>query len=210
MRAKRLLTGTTILIIWLLSSGLAVSAEIENLVGHGDFEFAADMGQWNWDAQDVAGSMIIDKKDAATGKASLFIEILDMGGAAAHRPNPSYNERFTLKKGETYTFSACLKAEEERGIVMKVRQFEVWTVCSQKTVRVGTEWEEYHLTFTSQEDVQGLAGLCFNNTGSETNYWIDNVWFYEGEYEPTLPVVKRAVTATGKLLATWAAIRTQY
>ena len=169
----------------------------------------------NWNSKNVLvtgagliGSMAIDsKEDAATGDVSLFIEILDLGAASAHRPNPSYKERLSLEKGNTYTFSACLKAEEPRDIVLKVRLFDVWTVCSQKRVSVGTEWDEYYLTFTSQEDVQAQAGLCFNNTGSETNYWIDNVWFYEGEYEPMLPGVERAVAASGKILNTWAAIK---
>ena len=208
MKARCLSVIATALMVWSLSSGSAISAEIENLVLNGDFELAGDLSHWSWDAQDAIGSLTIDnKEEAATGEASLFAEILDLGAALPHRPNPGYNDRLSLEKGSTYTFSACLKAEEERDVAMKVRLFELWTVCSQKTVSVGTEWQEHYLTFTAQQDADALAGLCFNNTGSDVSYWIDNVWFYEGEYVPASPFVDQAVMSAGKISNTWAAIK---
>ena len=206
MRVKYSLFSVVVLVSWFLSSGFAISDEIENMILHGDFEQDADLGQWGLDAKGAVATMTRDRKDSAMGESSLFIEILSLDPGFAHVPNPSYNQRLTFEEGETYTCSAFFKAEEKRDVAIKIRKFEVWTVCSQKTVNVGTEWEEHYLTFTSEEDVEALAGLCFNNTGSDVSYWIDDVKFYEGKYEPTFPGVK-AVTARDKLAAKWAEIK---
>lgn len=180
--------------------------EIENLARGGDFENDADLGQWSFWRDGGAATFTIDEKNAAIGKASAFMDITKASPPEPWAPGLTQLP-FNIKKGKTYTFSAFLKAEKNRELVLEVRfhgngqtpQF------LNKRVTVGTEWEEQWGTFTAQES-SSPVGILFVNTGSKVSYWIDGVRFYEGEYVPTKPGEK-AVTSIDKLAATWAIIK---
>ena len=209
MRARNLLASIVVLIACLLGTGLVISDEIENLVRNGDFEQVGDLTQWGLDDKNSVAIMSMDKKEAATGKGSLFIEILALDPAAGWVPNVQQHQH-TLEKGVTYTYSAFLKAEEPKSITLDVKEDGgSWRSYRNETFSVGTEWAEYWFTFEAQEDAPSMM-LELQNTNSLVNHWIDGVRFYEGEYEPAIPTQGNAVAPAGKLPATWAAIRVQY
>jgi len=209
MRTRFLLAGIVVLIACLMSHGLAISDEIENLVRNGDFEQAADLVQWGLDDKNSVATMSIDNKDAATGDSSLFLEIFALDPAASWVPNVQ-QQQHSLEKGTTYTYSAFLKAEEPKSITMDVKEDGgSWQSYKNQSFSVKTEWEEYWFTFQAQEDAPAVV-LEFQNTNSEISHWIDGVRFYVGEYVPTLEDQEEAVEPSGKLPTTWAAIRTQY
>ena len=209
MRAKYFLVSSIVLVVWLLSPGLAVSDEIENLVRGGDFEEDADLNQWGLDAKNSISSMTRDENTAAIGESSLYIEITQLDPEAGWVPNPTQHQH-SFESRATYTYAAFLKAEETKQITMNVKQDGgEWRSYISETFSVGTEWEEFWFTFEAQEDAPSMM-LEFNNSSSLVNYWIDGVRFYEGEYEPYIPQEPKAVEAVGKLLTTWAAIRMQY
>ncbi|MFC1715690.1 carbohydrate binding domain-containing protein [Candidatus Poribacteria bacterium] len=209
MRLRNLLASVVILMVCLLSPGLAISDEIEDLVRNGDFEENVDLAQWGFDGKNSVATMTIDKKDSAVGDSSLFVEILALDPGAGWVPNIQ-QQGHILVKGITYTYSAFLKAEDPKNITLDVKQNGApWQSYKSESFSVGIEWTEYWLTFEAQQDAPAMV-LELQNTNSLINHWIDGVRFYEGEYEPTIPGQEQAVTPGGKLPATWAAIRVQY
>ena len=204
------------LILPLIISLIAVSlmfigisdADVENLAKGGDFENDADLSQWRvWQAAGVT-TLTIDKKTAVTGKASLFVEIVKQDPARADSPNV-YQSGHTAQKGETYTLSAWAKGEKNRHLDWKVRRDGApWTAVLRDKVLIETEWKEYWVTDVSPETMP--VQIAFENFGSDVNYWLDCLRFYEGKYEPSQPSQKQAVSATGKLSTTWGSIKAQY
>jgi hypothetical protein len=206
MRIRCLLTGVIVLMVCLLSLDLAVGDEIEDLIRGGDFEEGiADKNLWTLQIEGQAGCILtIDKKESVSGKASLFAEVTSIDNAAPWVP--WIWQTHTIKKGETYTLSMFLKAEEERNVVLNVRDLNApKQEHFEKTVLVGTEWQEYWATFTSPKDVAAKVGL---RGGPAINYWVDVIKFYEGEYVPTeIDGQRIAVFPRSRLATTWATLK---
>lgn len=191
--------------LWILGSGPAVTADVENVARGGDFEDAKDLQEWDLDVADGSiAEMKIDKANAAIGKTSLFFEAVALSGNDGTRPR--FNQfGHIVEEGKTYTLSAFYKAEEKRMVSMTVQLNGVpWTRFTEKAIVIDTEWKEEWTTFTSPLNGEVSIQPTRNN-GSLVNYWVDGVRFFEGEYEPYLP--DQAVSRAGKLAVKWAAIK---
>ena len=210
MRARSLLFSLVVLTVLLLNFGLLTAkAEIVNMARGGDFETAADLNQWSFWQDAGTATFTVDEDEVAIGTSSAFMEIVKLSVPEPWAPGLTQLP-FDIEKGVTYTFSAFLKAESSRNVVMVVRFHGAGGNDPRflnEQMTVGTEWEEYWGTFTAQESSTPV-GILFVNTGSDVSYWLDGVRFYEGEYEPTEPV--GAVSAMNKVPTTWAAIKAQY
>lgn len=206
MRARCLLTSVVFLMVCLPGLGLADDDEIENLVKGGDFEEGfADKDLWTLQIEGTAACILtIDKKGSVSGKASLFVEVTSIDNAAPWVP--WIWQTYTIEAGETYTLSMFLKAEEERNVVLNVRDLNApKQEHFEKTVLVGTEWQEYWATFTSPKDVEAKVGV---RGGPAVNYWIDLIKFYEGEYVPTeIDGQRIAVSPGGRLATVWGVLK---
>jgi hypothetical protein len=206
MRVRCMLTSVVFLMVCLVSVGLAVDDEIENLVAGGDFEEGlADKDLWILQIEGTAAcTLTIDKHESVSGKASLFVEVTSIDNAAPWVP--WIWQTYTIEAGETYTLSMFLKAEEERNVVLNVRDLNApKQEHFEKTVLVGTEWQEYWATFTSPKDVEAKVGV---RGGPAVNYWIDLIKFYEGEYVPTEIDGQRIAVSPGSRLTTiWGVIK---
>ena len=203
------------ILAFLLSPALFAADEIENLVKGGDFEEDIDMSNWTaFSSGPATMSIVRDKKEAAVGEASVFVEVTGVDPAKTSNPQfrqLPYGTAMSVEKGKTYTLSMSLKAEEPRNIQMMIfREVPSYEVRITKTINVGTEWEEFWVTGAMPED--SLVAIRLLNAGSgKISYWVDNVRFYEGEYVPTFIEEEKAVMMTGdKLPATWAGIRSRY
>ncbi len=189
---------------------MAVGDEIENLIRGGDFEGKdADKSLWTLQVEGQAAcTLTIDKKEAADGKVSLFVDIASFDKAASWVP--WVWQTYTIEKGNTYTLSAFLKAEKERNVVLNVRDLVApKQEHFEKTVLLGTEWQEYWATFTAPKDVEVKVGFRFG--GSDVNCWVDGIRFYEGEYVPTeIEGQKISVVSENALTTTWGQIKAQY
>ena len=210
MRVRWLLAGLVVLMVCLLSLDLAVAdEEIENVARGGDFEENVDREQWRLNlGNNGVGTMTIDKKEAAIGEASLFIDGISFAADESWKPQIDQTNVEILEKG-VYTISAFLKAEEPRPLGMYSEiPVDPWTKIPNKVVTVGTEWQEYWATGVPPA---GVVTIGFKNQGSEVSYWIDGVRFYPGEYVPTeIEGIKIAVAPRNKLTTTWGSIRSQY
>ena len=206
------LKGLTLLMVaslWMLGFGLVASADVENLATGGDFEDPGDLEEWDLDVADGSvGEMKMDNTTAAIGNSSLFFEVIALSGNDGTRPR--FNQfGHIIENGKTYTLSAFYKAEEERtAIIMVQLNGAPWTRFLEETITIGTEWQEIWATFTSTENGE-VSIQPTRNTGSDVNYWVDGVRFFEGEYEP-YDSVPSSVSSAGKLAAKWGAIKTQH
>ena len=203
------LIGMLILLVCLLNVNSTIAQDVENLARGGDFEDATDMGKWNLNLGNAGvGTRTIDKKEAAIGKASLFISGINFDPAENWKPQIDQGNIEILENG-VYTISAFLKAEEPRSVGMYAELLvDPWTKSPNLAVNVGTEWKEYWATGVPPA---GTVGIGFSNQGSKVNYWIDGVRYYAGEYVPTKNEGgTKAVTPRSKLTTTWGSIRTGY
>lgn len=193
----------------MLGFSLAASAVVENLARGGNFEDDEDLAEWMLDIADGSlGEMDIDDTTAAVDKCSLFFKIEQLSGNDSTRPR--FNQvGHLIEKGKKYTFAAFYKAEEKRGAIMAV-QMDVgpWTLFVEKTIVIGTEWEEKWAEFTAPMD-SAVSLQPTRNNGSTGNYWVDGVRFFEGGYEP-YDFGQKAVSAVGKLAVRWGAVRSLY
>lgn len=174
----------------------------------GDFENGnADKELWTLQIEGQAFAVLTtDKKESAVGEESLFVEVVSIDNAAGWVPWIWQTQN--VENGNTYTLSLFLKAEEERNIDLSIRDLNAPKVEHViQNVLVGTEWEEYWVTFTSPKDVDVKVGV---RGGPAVSFWMDSVKFYEGEYEPTeTGRPKIAVAPRGKLATIWASIKAQ-
>lgn len=189
-----------------LSFAEGAMSDIEDMVPGGDFENDADITQWTLVQDDGAATMIIDRGTSVSGGASLLFEITSPGQKDEIFGIPRFwrgnNE---VRQGKTYTFSAFLKAEEERGVKLTTfRHGGAWDQYKEKEVTVSIEWQEHWFTFEAAETMTVVAEFK-NMDRSIVNYWVDTVRFYEGEYEPT--EIEQAVAAYNRLISIWAAIK---
>lgn len=207
---QTVLARLTIVCVSLIAVGLMFigisDAEVENLAKGGDFEDNEDMAKWRLNLGNAGvGTMKIDKKAAAIGKASLSISGINFDPAESWKPQIDQSDIVIFEKDTPYTISVFLKAEKERllGMYSEI-PVDPWTKVPNKVVTVSTEWKEYWATGIPPAPTVVIG---FKNEGSKVDYWIDGVRFYEGEYQPTIP--SQAVAATGKLSTTWASIKKQ-
>ena len=193
--------------VWTLSFGLTASADIVNLALGGDFEDKEDLTEWMLRNEDGSkAEMKIDKTAAAIGRSSLFFEIAELSGTDGTRPRIGQVQ--AIANGKTYTLSAFYKAEEERTASITVQlNAGPWTRFVEKTITIGTEWQEQWASFTAPQDAE-VTIQPTRNTGSDTNYWLDGIRFFEGEYEPYSP--DQAVSGAGKIATGWGAVKTLY
>ena len=219
-KTNLMIVGMVVIMAWVLSSSLAFAdEEIENLVIGGDFEENADLTHWTLFLGGAAATMEIDKKEAAVGDASVFVDITGVDPAGPGEPQfrqaGAWGATIALESGVTYTASLFLKAEAERSIWMEVfSHTEGYVSRSSSVFRFGTEWEEYWDTFTMPNDASDLSvGIRWTNQGAgKISYWLDGIRFYEGEYVPTEldDVQKAVVTIRNKLSTTWGEVKAQY
>ena len=184
--------------------------EIENLIKGGDFEEDADLQHWGIGLREGIASMTRDEEESVVGDFSLFFEIEEVSPVNPINPD-LYNNTdggITLEKGETYTWSAFLKAEAVRDVRLYVQlERDPWTVYANKQVTVGEEWEEYWVTFEQPETAMPVR-VWFLNTGSDIDFWVDGVRVFVGEYAPTeIGGIRALSMTTEKIATTWAAIK---
>jgi hypothetical protein len=207
--------------IWLIFLGLlfllcycvlSISAEVgKNQIINGDFEspLVQEKGQrWEFCCGVAQGKMDIDKKEFFKGKQSMLVTVSAIG-AVAWEPHVKIIG-LNVEKGKKYTYSAFMKAEKQRAIVIDIRRAGAEIFFGNSgAIQVGTEWKEYSWTVTATESNEGDVMVLTQLGVDKANTWIDDARFYEGEYisDPELNIVPKAVSPLSKVALTWASIK---
>jgi hypothetical protein len=198
-------------LIILLSNGVAMAKDIENLVTNPDF----DLGTNGWTlgclADGAAGELKTEKVKPAVGGAQgdcLYAKI-DGVGNDAHEPE-IHSPQFDVTAGKVYTVSFWAKTEKGsvRPLFVKYEQLDTWTGPG-TTVNLTDEWTEYHyspnMTMSSPPKVVIHLHFAF----MKEDVWFDHFRVYEGEYVAEDISPKQAIEPVGKLGITWGYIKSK-
>ncbi|MBT3265638.1 hypothetical protein HN371_00720 [Candidatus Poribacteria bacterium] len=163
-----------------------------NQITNGDFE-SGELGPWR---EHGGADRVLETTNPYEGAASLYIRSHGVGwwygDAGIHHLLPE------LRAGQQYTLSAFMKAEAPRMVHMRAyRDSGHRNHRGEHALHVGTEWREYYVQFTANDDVLP-AGVAIDVAESTTGLWVDDVRFYEGSYQPVgthpaLAIVEPAV-----------------
>jgi hypothetical protein len=211
MRGK--LLTTTILSVGLSLIATVYVYAVENLILNGDFEEGP--GGWGVAARGAANMIYeIDDEESISGKQSAMFEVLDTGAGGMHDLTLDCDTPIRMKGGNDYTVDFWVKAEEERTIAIDLlMNHDPWTnVFRIENIPVTTEWQVWYHTFEADFTDENMVFLFSFSRASNMNpkvvMWIDNVRFYEGEFEEEDLLDKpKAVAPADKLAGSWGLIK---
>jgi len=200
-----------LLLIILLSNGVATAGDIENMVANPDF----DQGTTGWNlgclADGAAGALSVEKVKPAVGGAMgdcLYAKIDGVGNDAwepeIHSPS------FEVKNGKVYTVSFWAKTEKgsARTIGVKFEQLDTWVGPSQK-FDLTDEWTEYHFSPTMTMGSPPAVVIHIQFDFMKDDVWFDHFRVYQGEYVAEDISPKQAIEPIGKQGATWGSIKSK-
>lgn len=181
------------------------ASAIDDLARNGDFE----NGLVDWEIRQSEGTvatMSEDRDDSVKGGSSVFVEIDLAKGVTWHLA--LFQDNHTLEGGTDYTAAFWAKAELPRPVDFYMElKADPWTSYGRKTMNLTEEWTEYWSEWTQAEDVPS-AWFRLAVGQIATDFWVDNVRFYEGEYEPDEEMGRvRAVAPGGKLATVWGGMK---
>lgn len=219
MRKVKYVVFVLFLCVSLPASLIAQKGEIlgigENRLHNGDFEDNT-VQPWQLEvmaSRGAAGKMEATKKEAASGKRSVLVEVTKVvHHGSGSNVKLKQNDR-CFEKDVKFTTAFWSKAEKERKVFVGFQQgrdpFAVYHI---EPVTVGTEWKEYSVTFTPREDNFRDHRLMFMVGDSDIPIWFDDARFFMGERKDEVgrDPVKQAVLPVAKLATTWAQVRSEY
>jgi len=197
------MTRTTICALLLCVAARA--GAIDNIARNGDFEDGLD----EWEVRQSEGTVATaeeDFDDSVKGGASASFEIEVSKGVTWHIA--LFQDNHFLDGGTDYTLAFWAKAELPRPVDFYMELKEApWTSYGRKSIDLTEEWVEYWSEWTQGPDVPAAwLRIAVGQIG--TNFWVDNVRFYEGDYEPDPDVGRaQAVDARAKLATAWGGIK---
>ena len=188
---------------------LQAQGGIENFVNNGDFEDGV-VEPWGMNFKPDAkgeGIMVVDDKESLTGDASLKVEI-NSGGDHKRAVHIIQEPLGPVEVGKKYTYSAFMKAEEARPVVMNTMKAHGGAISSpaNQAFDLTEEWEEYWFTLEATAD--GDIRVEFELGLSDVDLWIDHVMLYEGEHvDEKLPEPQAAIKTDDMLATCWSKIK---
>ena len=177
--------------------------------------FEEDQAAWGLEDGACCGrgglyTMEIDKKNPQHGKQSLKVIGHKATGTDWHAK--VRQKDMSMKAGETYTVIFWARAEKPRQVSLSVQmQHAPWTFYQGGVINLlGQEWEEYHITFNATHDVERDMWVGLAIAQSDTDFWIDNFRYFEGDPEDDLNRdTPFPVEAKEKLATRWGEIKTE-
>jgi len=181
-RIHQLILSIT-LVIGLIFTSSAFSQEVENQLMDGDFE--EPVSGWGLARRAPAeATLTIDTNEKRVGQASARIDITNVGdGTSNHNLTLDNSAGIAVTANTTYTVDFWTKAEADRTLIFDaILNQDPWTRLVRLTdIPVTTEWTRIHHTFQPDATMSPVVFL-FSFVDSTTTIWLDNVRFYEGEF----------------------------
>ena len=181
-RKHQLVLSITLLMGMLLTSS-AYSQTVENLLMDGDFEEAGS--GWGLARRaPAAATLTIDTVEKRVGQASARIDITNVGdGSSNHNLTLDNSAGIAVEANKTYTVDFWTKAEADRTLIIDaILNQDPWSRLVRVTdMPVTTEWTQIHHTFEASDTMSPVVFL-FSFVDSTATIWLDNVRFYEGEF----------------------------
>ncbi len=186
------------------------NADVENLVIQ-NASFEDDYTGWSQGLSGAAAATHdIETEDAIDGSKAALVNITAVTGTNWH---VGVIQNLTnLDSGTLYTADFFLKADIDRVISLEVKAAPPlpYANVTGAEINITTEWTEYSHSFTPTVDYPaGAAAQIDFWLGQVTGkVWIDSVRVYEGKKQDR--PIENAIEAEGKLLTSWAAIKSSH
>ncbi len=180
--------------------GHSHSATPTNILKNGGFESGA-MDPWTTYGDFVKAEVIA--KDAIEGKYCLHL-MLSKKGTNFWDAGLQYTNQ-TFVAGKKYTLSAYLKSPQKLQINFKPELAkDPWTGYGDKIFTTTDKWQEYYVTTPVMTANVNPASITFHIAFDVGEYYMDAVYFYEGDYVAGLI---SAVKPDDKTATTWGQIK---
>ena len=175
--------------------------------------FEEDLAAWGLEDGACCGrgglyTMEIDKKNPQHGKQSLKVIGHKATGTDWHAK--VRQKDLSMKTGETYTVIFWARSEKPRQVSLSVQmQHDPWTFYQGGNIDLlGPEWTEYHITYNATHNVERDMWVGLSIAQSDTDFWIDNFRYFEGDPEDDLNRdTPFSVDAKAKLATRWGEIK---
>lgn len=221
---KPIVVGVVLLTLFI---GLSVFAETPQELGKWkkgellieNYSFEDDLAAWNLEDGACCGrgglyTMEIDKKNPQHGKKSLKIVGHKATGTPWHAKVKQ--KSVSMQKGEKYSLVFWARSEKPREVKVNFQmQHAPWENYLRNQPNpvinlTGPEWEEYDYTFTATVDVSRDMWVSLSIAQSDTDFWIDNFRYFEGDPEDDLNRdTPFPVEAKEKLATRWGEIKAE-
>lgn len=173
-----------------------------NILKNGGFE-SGTMDPWTTYGNMVKGEVLA--KDAIEGKSCLHLIISSKG--ANFWDGGLQNANQTFANGKKYTLSAYMKSPQKLKINFKPElAADPWTGFGSKEFTVIDKWQEYYVTTPVMTTEVKPASITFHITYDIGEYFVDGVFFYEGDYVAGLIT---AVKPDDKTATTWGQLKSR-
>jgi len=189
------------------------NADVENLIIE-NASFENDYtGWWQGLTAPAQGTHETDTEEVMDGEKSALITITAVSGTNWH---VGITQNLTnLSAGTQYTADFFAKADINRVISLELKAAPPlpYAWIGGGDINITTEWGEYSSSFTPTVDYPAgaAAQICFWVGQLEGEVWIDGVRVYEGAKEDREGVIPDiSVQAEGKLITTWAVIKSSH
>lgn len=120
------------------------------------------------------------------------------------------HEGASMRGGEFHTVAFWAKAEEARVVELSVQmQQDPWDFLQGGDYNLTEEWSEFTTTFVAAVDVDKTMWVGLAIAGSDVDFWIDDIRFWEGELDDEIRAEPRprSVSPDGLLTTAWASVR---
>ena len=176
----------------------------KNLVPNGDFEDGTTQ-PWSFYGQAALSST--KKGEGHDGSRAMLVQV-NAVGVNFWGSGVQYNKAITFTKNTQYTWAMFFKGDKGRRVNVKPElSVDPWTAYGEKMMTITPEWAEYYVEFKPAVDVVP-SSLTLHIAEVMVNFWMDDVRWYEGVYEPA-EGVPFAVEPKAKLAVTWADMKTR-
>lgn len=173
-----------------------------NILKNGGFESGA-MDPWTTYGDFVKAQVVA--KDAIEGKYCLNLILSKKGTNFWDAGLQNANQTFV--KGKKYTLSAYVKSPQKLQINFKPELAQdPWTGYGDKIFTTTDKWQEYYVTTPVMANDVKPACITFHIAFDVGEYYMDAVYFYEGDYVAGLI---SAVKPDDKTTTTWGQLKSR-
>ncbi len=187
--------------------GLAVTvgvAQEENLVTNPDFENGV-LDPWR--SYGPITVELADKADAHTGTEAMKITVPGPG-ANFWDSGVQFDDNIFFPKNTDYTWAMFFKSDPPVSVNIKPELgVDPWNAFGETQVQVTEEYQEFWTEWNVGGSDIVPASLTLHVQFDAATIWMDDVRWYEGDYEPFEGGAPQAVDPVGKATTTWGRLK---
>ncbi|MBT3269318.1 hypothetical protein HN371_19385 [Candidatus Poribacteria bacterium] len=179
-------------------------AQEENLVTNADFE---DELLDPWGNYGPITVELADKADAHTGTEAMKITVA-AAGVNFWDAGVQFSDNIFFAKNTDYTWAMFFKSDPPVRVNIKPELgADPWTAYGENQVQLTEEYQEFWTEWNVGGSDVVPASLTLHVQFDAATIWMDDVRWYEGDYEPFEGGAPQSVDPIGKATTTWGRLK---